>query len=94
VNALSPHPYLFWFSVGAPTTMKALEQSPAAAISFILSFYGLLIGSKIVLAILAGKSRSFLQGSTYILMMRLLGGVLIVLAGILFRDGFHLLGFF
>ena len=25
VNILSPHPYLFWFSVGGPTTIKAMD---------------------------------------------------------------------
>lgn len=90
VNALSPHPYLFWFSVGGPTTIKAMTVSLSAAIFFIGSFYVLLVGSKIFLAILVGKSRSFLQGNTYVLTMRLLGVVLIILAGILFRDGFQL----
>ncbi len=91
VNALSPHPYLFWFSVGGPTTIKAMSVSLSAALFFIGSFYMLLVGSKIFLAVLVGKSRSFLQGNTYVFTMRLLGGVLIILAGILFRDGFHLL---
>ena len=91
VNALSPHPYLFWFSVGGPTTIKAMSVSLSAALFFIGSFYMLLVGSKIFLAVLVGKSRSFLQGNTYVLTMRLLGVVLIILAGILFRDGFHLL---
>ena len=91
VNALSPHPYLFWFSVGAPTTIKALEINMAAAASFVLSFYVLLVGSKIILAIMVGKSRSFLKRNTYINIMRLLGVILILLAGFLFRDGLHLL---
>jgi threonine/homoserine/homoserine lactone efflux protein len=91
VNALSPHPYLFWFSVGGPTTIKAMSVSLSAALFFIGSFYMLLVGSKIFLAVLVGKSRSFLQGNTYVLTMRLLGVVLIILAGILFRDGLHLL---
>ena len=90
VNALSPHPYLFWFSVGGPTTIKAMAVSLPAALFFIGSFYMLLVGSKIFLAVLVGKSRSFLQGNTYIFTMRLLGVVLIILAGILFRDGFQL----
>jgi threonine/homoserine/homoserine lactone efflux protein len=90
VNALSPHPYLFWFSVGGPTTIKAMSVSLSAALFFIGSFYMLLVGSKIFLAVLVGKSRSFLQGNTYVLTMRLLGVVLIILAGILFRDGFQL----
>jgi threonine/homoserine/homoserine lactone efflux protein len=94
VNALSPHPYLFWFSVGAPMIIKAMEQGLASAIFFIVSFYGMLVGSKIVLAIVTGKSRSFLQGRAYIFMMRLLGAVLFVFAGILIRDGVHLLSQF
>jgi threonine/homoserine/homoserine lactone efflux protein len=94
VNALSPHPYLFWFSVGGPTTIKAMALGLPAAISFILSFYVLLVGSKIVLAILVGKSRSFLLGNKYIFTMRLLGLILIILAGFLFQDGLHLLGIF
>ena len=91
-NVLSPHPYLFWFSVGGPTTIKAIDVNLFAAISFILSFYVLLVGSKIVLAILVGKSRSFLTGNKYIFTMRLLGVVLIIIAGFLFRDGLHMLG--
>jgi threonine/homoserine/homoserine lactone efflux protein len=94
VNALSPHPYLFWFSVGGPTTIKAMGLGPTPAVSFILSFYILLVGSKILLAMLVGKSRSFLQGRKYIYTMRLLGLILIILAGFLFRDGMRLLGFF
>jgi threonine/homoserine/homoserine lactone efflux protein len=90
-NALSPHPYLFWFSVGGPITIKAMDQNLLAAISFIGSFYVLLLGTKIVLAILVGKSRTFLMGNRYIFTMRLLGFILILLAGILFRDGLHLL---
>lgn len=91
-NVLSPHPYLFWFSVGGPTTIKAIDVNLFAAISFILSFYVLLVGSKIFLAILVGKSRSFLTGNKYIFTMRLLGVVLIIIAGFLFRDGLNMLG--
>ena len=94
VNALSPHPYLFWISVGGPTTIKAMNQSLPAALAFVGSFYILLVGSKIVLAILVGKSGSFLLGNKYIYAMRLLGLILIIFAGFLFRDGFHLLGIF
>ena len=92
VNALSPHPYLFWFSVGGPTTLKAMGQSLPAATAFVLSFYLLLVGSKMVLAFLVFRSRTFLLGNKYIFTMRLLGGILIILAGFLFQDGLHLLG--
>jgi len=91
VNALSPYPYLFWLSVGAPTTVKAMDYGLLAPVSFIMSFYILLVGAKIVLAILVGKSRTFLMGKRYIFTIRLLGFILILLAGILFRDGLQLL---
>ena len=92
VNALNPHPYLFWLSVGAPTMTKAMNQSIIATLAFIFSFWGLLVGSKIVLAIMVGKSKSFLVGNAYIYTMRFLGIVLCVLAFVLFRDGLKLLG--
>jgi threonine/homoserine/homoserine lactone efflux protein len=92
VNALSPHPYLFWFSVGAPTITKAMNINSIAPWGFICGFYTMLVGSKILLAILVGKSRSFLGGKVYINTMRFLGLVLCFLAFVLFRDGLTFLG--
>jgi threonine/homoserine/homoserine lactone efflux protein len=93
VNTLNPHPYLFWFGVGGPTVTKAMNLGMLAPLAFIGSFYVLLVGSKILIALLVGKSRSFLTGKGYIYTMRLLGVALCALAIILFRDGFKLLGF-
>ena len=90
-NLLNPHPYLFWFSVGAPTITKAMSQSMFAPVAFMGSFYLFLVGSKVALAILADKSKGFLSGKVYITIMRFLGVVLCVLAISLFRDGLHLL---
>lgn len=92
VNALNPHPYLFWFSVGAPLVIKAQRESPLGGAAFIVSFYMLLIGSKIGLALVVGKSRTFLAGNAYIYTMRTLGAALFVLALLLFRDGLGLVG--
>jgi len=91
-NALNPHPYLFWFSVGAPTITKAVNINVIAPLVFICSFYILLVGSKILLAVLVGNSRSFLTNKVYIYTMRFLGMVLCLLAFVLFRDGLRLLG--
>ena len=90
-NALSPHPYLFWFSVGAPTMTKAMGQGISAPLAFIISFYLFLVGSKIMLAILIGKSKSLLSGNGYIFTMRFLGLLLCLLAFVLFHDGLELL---
>ena len=90
-NVLSPHPYLFWLSVGAPIMTKAMGQQSSFALTFIISFYVFLVGSKIVLALVVGKSKSFLKGKTYLYIMRFLGLVLCLLAMVLFRDGLTLL---
>lgn len=92
VNVLSPHPYLFWLSVGAPTINRAAEQNMFAATAFVISFYFLLIGSKISLAILVGKSKAILKGRMYIYTMKFLGCLLCVLAIFLFKEGLRLLG--
>jgi len=91
VNALSPYPYLFWLTVGGPITMKALDGGEARAAAFAGSFYLLLVGSKVALALAVGKSRGFLRGRSYVLIMRLLGLLLILLALSLFRDALGLL---
>lgn len=90
-NALSPHPYLFWFTVGAPIMTKAINQNVLFPLVFIISFYMFLVGSKVVLAVSVGKSKSLFSGNAYKYIMRFLGLVLCMLAVALFRDGFQLL---
>ncbi len=90
-NLLSPHPYLFWLTVGAPMVHKAMKESVFTAILFIIFFYICLVGSKIMLALLTGKSKSFLSGKPYIFTMRLLGLLLAIFAFILINDGVELL---
>jgi threonine/homoserine/homoserine lactone efflux protein len=90
-NALNPHPYLFWISVGAPTVIKAIEESVLSGVIFLGSFYVLLVGSKIGLALLASRSKAFLVGHTYIYAVRGLGLALCLLSILLFRDGLRLL---
>ena len=91
-NVLSPYPYLFWLGVGAPIMAKALNVNVFEALAFIFSFYTCMVGSKILLAILVGKSKSFLSSDVYINIKRFLGLVLCVLAIRLFVDGLKLLG--
>jgi threonine/homoserine/homoserine lactone efflux protein len=91
VNALSPYPYIFWASVGGPIMLKAAGHSFLFAAVFILSFYVLLVGSKIVIAILVGRSRSFLSDRVYRYTMRAIGLLLIVFSGFLFHDGLKMI---
>jgi len=90
-NTLSPYPYLFWLSVGAPTMTKAINQNIQAALAFIGSFYLFLVGSKILMAMLTGRSKSLLTSKAYLFIMRSLGLALCVLAMVLFHDGLGLL---
>ena len=93
VNVLSPYPYLFWFSVGAPLLVKAMEKHALAPALFIMGFYTLLVGLKVLLAYLIGKSKALLEGRAYILGVRSLGFALLMLAFSLFMDAKNLLGF-
>ena len=92
VNALNPHPYMFWLGVGAPTVLKAMDHGVFSAPAFICSFYVMLVGSKIFLAILVGRSRTFLTGKAYVYTVRVLGVALCALSIFLFRDGLRLAG--
>ena len=92
VNFLSPHPYLFWLTVGGALMGKALERGMTCLVVFLAAFYLALVGAKVVTALLVGRSRTFLGGPVYRTIMRLLGLALCVLALLLFRDGLNLLG--
>jgi len=93
VNFLSPHPYLFWLTVGAPTVLRAKDHSLWAAAAFVGGFYFCLVGSKVLLAWLVGRAGGRLRGRAYPVLMRALGLGLFALAALLFRDAGRLLGF-
>ena len=90
-NALNPHPYVFYMTVGAPMMFKALDENILNATAFLGSFLFFLVTSKVILAIIVGKSRTFLKGSAYINIMRILGILLVLFSIFLFRDGLKLL---
>jgi threonine/homoserine/homoserine lactone efflux protein len=92
VNALSPHPYLFWLTVGAPLILKAYGQSWVASLLFLITFFGCLVGSKIILAVVSGSSRHLLTDRLYRTIMRALGILLVFFAILLLKEGLVLLG--
>lgn len=91
-NLLNPHPYLFWFVVGAPKLIEAAEISWSTAVAFIAGLYVCLIGAKVLVAILVGQSRTFLQSKGYVYMNRFLGLVLAGFAVLFLGDGLRYLG--
>jgi threonine/homoserine/homoserine lactone efflux protein len=91
-NLLNPHPYVFWLGVGVPLIYKALQTGYAGAAAFIGSFFVLIVGSKVVLALVVNQSRTFLSGPIYIYIVRALGLLLALFAVILIRDGLKFIG--
>lgn len=91
-NFFNPGPYLFWITIGAPNVVAAWTQSPLMAAGFLAGFYTCLIGAKMFLAVLAANSRRFLTGKGYTYVMRILGGLLLILGFVLLRDGIRLWG--
>ncbi|PKL67494.1 MAG: hypothetical protein CVV28_06185 [Methanobacteriales archaeon HGW-Methanobacteriales-1] len=91
VNFLSPNPYIFWITVGGPIIIAAYQINQYSPLWFFFGFYVLLIGSKILLAVLVGKSRNFLTGKSYIYIMRFMGVLLLVFATYLWWNGLHLI---
>ncbi len=59
---------------------------------FLSGFYTCLIGSKLFIAYLTGRSRSFLSGPIYLWLMRLLGSLLIGFAFLLLIEGLATFG--
>ncbi len=91
-NFLNPSPYLFWFSVGSPQLLRAVETGPMTAIMFMVVFYAMLVGSKLCVALVTAGSRRFLKSGGYIYAIRILGVVLIVFAGIFVKTGLDKFG--
>jgi threonine/homoserine/homoserine lactone efflux protein len=79
-NALSPHPWVFWLTVGAPI----LAQGGAGdAVLFLVAFYLLLIGVKVVIAVTLGAGRERLvEGRGYAILLRA-SALLLLATGIL-----------
>jgi len=85
-NLFNPHPYMFWFVIGAPKLIEAYRISLTTAVGFMVGLYVCLIGSKICVAFLVGRSRGFLMSRGYVYVNRALGLVLGIFALLFFRD--------
>jgi threonine/homoserine/homoserine lactone efflux protein len=85
VNFLSPGPYLFWTLVNGPILIAALGRSILHGGAFLVGFYGVMIGTLLAIAGLFHQARRF--GPRVVRGLLLLSvGILIVFAGVLFRQ--------
>ena len=93
-NLVNPHPWIFWLTVGAAILAKAMAESWRVAAAFLFGFYLLLVGSKVLVALLAGRSRNLLAGRSYRVAMRVLAVLLALFALLLVREGLTQLAMF
>jgi threonine/homoserine/homoserine lactone efflux protein len=80
-NVLSPHPWLFWVGVGGPLLVAAWQRFPPAGVGFLAAFFGVIVGTKIALAVLVGRGRRYLTDRWYRLLVGA-GGALLVVLGV------------
>jgi len=88
VNFGNPHPYIFWLSIGGPIIFKSLSIHIWATILFIAGFYLFLVGSKVIVALIVEKSKSFINSRYYFSIICALG-----IAQIIFGLTFVKIGF-
>lgn len=86
-NWLSPHPYLFWATIGTPYAFQAFAQHWYVGILFFLIFYGLLVGSKIIMVLLIVHFRNRMKQKVYPLLMKIFSLVFLFFAFSLCREG-------
>lgn len=93
-NLLNPSPYIFWFTIGTPTIVRASKEGFLNTLLFLFVFYFVLVGSKIVIAVITGKSKDFLNSRYYIYLIRFLGVVLFLFSLLFIKTGlsyFHII---
>ncbi len=93
-NLLNPSPYLFWLTIGGPTILRSLAIHFVLSLIFVLGFYGVFIGSNLVIVSIVEKSKSFVKSTYYLYTVRTLGIALIIFALLFIRDGLELIGIF
>lgn len=95
VNVLSPHPWLFWITVGAPLLVGHWRSGGWQAVAFVAGFYLLLVGGKVAIAAavdaaIAGARRSerdWFSDGTYRLLLLICAGLLLLFGLLLLIDG-------
>jgi threonine/homoserine/homoserine lactone efflux protein len=92
-NLLSPHPYLFWITIGAPMVLDAAgESGPLGSVLYLVGFYVGLVGSKMGIALVVERSKRFLGSGAYLWILRALGLALAVFAVLFAREALRYFG--
>lgn len=78
VNLLSPHPWVFWLTIGA-TQLTAAQRASGwlGPVAFLTGFYGLLVGAKVAVAASLQLGRSRLRRGGYRRVLAVSGAALV-----------------
>lgn len=92
VNALSPHPALFWLTIGGPTAVRLDDHEGAwSAAVFVGGFVATVVVAKAVVAVLVGSARRRVTGRVYHGVLRTTAVLLAALAVVLAVESARLL---
>lgn len=94
ITISSPCTIFFWLWVGGPIIIDAYAHNRLTAISFILGFYMILIGSRIAIVTIVKRYNTFLSSNVFIFIAKLSGILLIFVAVKFFGDGLSVLKIF
>lgn len=86
-NLLSPHPWLFWTTVGGVKLIEARQENILSAGLFLLGMYLLLIGSKIVIAWIIGSTRQVINLKIFVYINYVLGAILLIFGFLFIKQG-------
>ena len=84
INLINPNPWLGWTLVMGPALLAAWQDSPVSGVAFLVSFYGVIVGTSVLIILLLGTS-SFLSP-------QLRRGLILVSAILLAAFGLYRLG--
>ncbi|MGB4324334.1 MAG: LysE family transporter [Candidatus Nanopelagicales bacterium] len=83
INLLNPAPWIFWVTAGSTLLVNFWRENPASAVGFLITFYLMLIGVKVVLVVALAATRHRMSTKTYRAILVGSGLLLLVAAVIL-----------
>jgi threonine/homoserine/homoserine lactone efflux protein len=83
MNLTSPHPWITWATALGPLTVATYHRGTGGALALVLGFYAALVGAKVVLAVMVAGARHRLDDRRYRGVLRLAGGLLLLLGMLL-----------
>jgi threonine/homoserine/homoserine lactone efflux protein len=83
MNMLNPAPWIFWITAGSTLLIGYWNSSPASAILFLITFYVMLVGMKILIVVGLSATRHRMNTQTYRGILYGSAVLLLIAAGIL-----------